>query len=137
MDAAGPLNRLQPWAVGKGLAIFLLLAVLTPVVVTVAVSIGPREWIAEYLEPARRFQPVLYVLAGALAALVISQSPVLNVLAAALLGGFIWLGLALAVGASPHLEPSGFVFYYLVVPVAWCFVGAACVALVKRSLNAL
>jgi hypothetical protein len=135
MDATGLLSRLEPRAIGKGVAIFLLVAVLIPVVVTVAVSFGPREWLTQYLLPARRFQPVLFISAGALAALVIPRSALLNSLAAALLGSFIFLGLALAVRASPHLEATGLAFEYLVVPIAWCFVGAACVVLGKRALK--
>jgi hypothetical protein len=137
MDAAGLLNRLETRAIGKALGIFLILTLLVPIVLAVAVSFGPPEWMAQYLYPAFRFQPALYVLAGALASLVISRFPILNTLTAALLGSFVLLGFALAFGASARLEPSGFAFYYLVVPVAWCFVGAAGMALLKRGVNAL
>jgi ABC-type glycerol-3-phosphate transport system permease component len=137
MVATALLSRLESRAVAKGLAIFLIVTVFVPIIVTVAASLGPREWLAEYVYPARRFEPVLFISAGALAALVISRSPILNSLVAAVIGAVISLTLAVMLRASPHLDAAGFALEYLVVPIAWCLVGVICVALARRGRNAL
>src|SRR6185295_2863403 len=121
----------------KGVGIFLLLTVLVPLVATVVASFGPREWITDYVHPARRFQPLLYVLAGALAALPISQTPFLSSVSAAAIGSVATLALAVGLGAAPHLDPTYFAVEYLLLPVAYAALGASCTALAKRGFNAL
>jgi hypothetical protein len=136
MDTPALMNCLESRAIWKGLAIFLVLTLLVPFLVAVGVSFGPREWLPQYVH-ASRFEPVLFIIAGVLAASVTSRAPILNSLVAAAIGAVISLALTVAVRASPHLDLVGIILAYVVIPIGLCFIGASFVALAKRGRNAL
>lgn len=125
----------RPMAVG--LVAFLLLAFVLPLTTTVVASLGPNEWVTQYLVPARQFQPVLFVLVGAITGWQSLRSPISNALAVGFIGGLGLLLIAASIGASPHLGIGAYIFQYVAVTIAWCFIGGLSVSLLHSNRRAL
>lgn len=122
--------------IAVGLVAFLLLAFVLPLTITILASIGPKEWVTQHLVPARQFQPVLFVLVGAITGWQSLHSPILNVLAVGFIGGLGLLLVAASIGASPHLGIGAYTFQYVAVTIAWCFIGGLSVSLLHNSHRA-
>ena len=134
INAAFPCEKR---AVFVGLLAFLVLAFALPLIATVVASLGPAEWLTQYLAPAKRYQPVLFVLVGAIVAWRSTRASITNTIVVGFVGGLALLAVATRLGASPHLGIAALFFQYIVVTVAWCLLGGLGVSLLRRKQHAL
>ena len=123
-------------AVFLGLLSFLVLVFLLPLIATVVASLGPIEWVTQYLAPAKRYQSVLFVLVGAIVAWQSTRAPITNTIVVGLAGGLGLLAFAAYFGASPHLGVAAHFFWYVIVTVGWCLLGGLGVSLLRRNQHA-
>lgn len=120
-----------------GLLLFLVLAFALPLIVTVVASLGPKEWVTQYLAPAKQYQSVLFVLVGAIVGWQSTRAPIANTIVVGLVGGLGLLTFAAYFGASPHLGVAAHFFWYVIVTVGWCLLGGLGVSLLRRNRHAL
>jgi hypothetical protein len=135
-----PINTFIPCerrAVFVGLLAFLVLAIALPFVVTVVASLGPIEWATQYLAPAKRYQPVFFVLVGSIVARQSTRAPIVNTIVVGLFGGLGLLAFAASVGASPHSGVIAHFFWYVIATAGWCLLGGVSVSLLRRKQHAL
>ena len=135
-----PINAYIPSekrAVFVGLLAFLVLAIAFPFAVTVVASLGPIEWVTQYLASAKQYQPVLFVLVGAIVAWQSTRTPIANTLVVGVVGGLGLLAFAAFVSASPHLGVAANFFWYVIATAGWCLLGGLGASLLRRKQHAL
>jgi hypothetical protein len=137
MDLINATLPCEKRAVLLGLLAFLVIAFALPLIATVVASLGPAEWLTQYLAPAKRYQPVLFVLVGAIVAWKSTRAPITNTIVVGLVGGLGLLAVVAHNGASPHLGVAALFFQYIVVTVAGCLLGGLGVSLLRGKQHAL
>lgn len=124
-------------AVAIGLVAFLVLAVALPIAATLIASFGPSLTVAEYIAPAKQFQPILFIFAGAVAAWFSANSGIVSATVVGLIGGVCLLLFAAALGASPHLSVAAHLFQYIFITAGFCSLGGIGVSLFRRYRKTL
>ena len=137
MTLARSMFAYEKRAVAIGLLAFLLLSVVLPIVATGIASFGPSGAVAEYIAPAKQFQPVLFIFAGAIAAWFSANSAIVSSALVSLIGGVCLLLLAVVLGASPHLSVAAHLVQYIFISVGFCSLGGLGVSLFRRYRKAL
>ncbi len=131
------MPKLDLRTIAKGLGTYALMAVLIPVALVLLASLGPSEWVAQYIEPAKRLQFLFVVAVGGIVAGLSRTHPLAHSVVVGAIGGLVSFCLVAGLNAAPHLNlVSSFVQYVLMAAV-WCFVGALVVSFLRRGRYAL
>lgn len=129
-------SQLERRAFFAGLLAFFLLVLVLPIIATFLVSLGPRQWLTQYLAPAKQYQFVFLILVGGMVAWLSKRAPIANTIAVAVVGGVCLLLVAMYMQASPHLSLTLNFFWYVMGTVGWCLLGGLGVSLLQRKSRA-
>ena len=137
MTLAHSMLAYEKRAVVIGLLAFLLLAIALPITATLIASFYPRGAVAEYVAPAKQFQPVLFVFVGVITAWFSTNSAIISSALVGLLGGVCLLIFAATLGASPHLSAGAHLVQHFLITVVFCSLGGLGIALFRHYRKAL
>ena len=117
-----------------GLAVFIAIVFLFPLLVGVIASFGVSDEVFIFVVPLIQYKFVLIILAGVVTGLVAKKHPLINSVIVGILGYIIWL---IIISVSITITETSFSLSFIasqsIITISLCAAGGFCVTLYKYA----